>query len=157
MAKRTATVTTQPKVRGRPFAAGQDSRRNNEGRPRGARCRATIAAETLLDGETEKLTRKAIDLALDGDTVALRLCLDRILPPARSRPISINIPPIKTAADLMPALDFVTQALGAGELSVDEASAIAALLETHRRTLELVDLEARVAALETGRGRSDAQ
>jgi hypothetical protein len=31
--------------------------------------------EELLDGEAEKLTCKAIDLALAGDMVALRLCL----------------------------------------------------------------------------------
>ena len=49
-------------------------------RPKGARNRATLAAETLLDGEAEALTRKAVELALAGDTTALRLCLERVLP-----------------------------------------------------------------------------
>jgi hypothetical protein len=30
-----------------------------------------------LEGEAEALTRKAIDMALNGDVVALRLCLER--------------------------------------------------------------------------------
>ena len=34
----------------------------------------------------ESLTQKAIDLALGGDMAALRLCLDRILPPRKDRP-----------------------------------------------------------------------
>ena len=69
------------KTRGRPFATG------NPGRPKGARHRVTVAAEALLDGEAEALTRKAIELALAGDTIALRLCLDRIIPPRRERAV----------------------------------------------------------------------
>jgi hypothetical protein len=63
-----------PKTRGRPFQPG------NAGRPRGSRGKATVAAEKLLDGEAKALTRKAIDLAKEGDTTALRLCLERIVP-----------------------------------------------------------------------------
>ena len=43
-----------------------------------------MACEALLDGEAENLTRKAIELANEGDITALRLCLDRLLPPQRS-------------------------------------------------------------------------
>lgn len=57
------------------------------GRPRGSRNKVTIACENLLEGEGEKLTRKAIDLALKGDTTALKLCLDRIIPPRKGRPL----------------------------------------------------------------------
>jgi hypothetical protein len=48
---------------------------NPAGPPKGTRHKATIAAEALLDGEVEALTRKAIERALEGDGVALRLCL----------------------------------------------------------------------------------
>jgi hypothetical protein len=58
------------------FKPGQSG--NPEGRPKGARNRATLAAERLLDGEADTLTRKAIQLAQQGDTTALRLCIDRI-------------------------------------------------------------------------------
>ena len=74
-----STEITALKQRGRPFKPGQSG--NPLGRPKGARNRATIAAEALLDGEAEALTRKAIELALDGDTTALRLCLERLMPP----------------------------------------------------------------------------
>ncbi len=39
----------------------------------GARHKATVAAEALLDGEAEALTRKAVEMALAGDGTALRL------------------------------------------------------------------------------------
>ncbi|MCJ2136438.1 DUF5681 domain-containing protein, partial [Methylobacterium sp. J-026] len=54
---------------GRPFGQGQSG--NPGGRPKGARNRSTEALETILDGESEALTRKAIEMALEGDTVAL--------------------------------------------------------------------------------------
>src|SRR5262249_49446834 len=66
-------------TRGRPFKPG------NAGRPKGARNRTTVAAEALLDGQAEALTRKAIERALGGDILALRICLDRILPARRDR------------------------------------------------------------------------
>lgn len=58
-------------ARGRPFEPG------NPGKPIGTRNRATAAAAALRDGEAEGLTRKAIDMAREGDTVALRICLER--------------------------------------------------------------------------------
>ena len=78
------------------FRPGQSG--NPSGKPKGARNRLTLACEALLEGEGEALTRKAIELALDGDTVALRLCLDRICPPAKERPISIELPGPRQAA-----------------------------------------------------------
>jgi hypothetical protein len=67
------------RTRGRPFENG------NPGRPRGSRNKATVAAESLLEGEAERLTRKAVERALEGDVAALKLCMDRLLPPRRER------------------------------------------------------------------------
>ena len=70
-------VAAPERVRGRPFPPGVSG--NPAGRLPGTRNRATMAAEALLDGEAEALTRKAIEMAMAGDTTALRLCLERIL------------------------------------------------------------------------------
>ena len=82
--------TTAPKQRGRPFPKGRSG--NPQGRPPGARNAATVIAEQLLDGEAEALTRKAIDKAKEGDMTALRLCLDRVVPPRRERPVLFPLP-----------------------------------------------------------------
>jgi hypothetical protein len=58
-----------------PFRPGQSG--NPKGRPKGARNATTLALESLLDGQAKALTQKAIDLALSGDLMALRMCLDR--------------------------------------------------------------------------------
>ena len=107
-------------VRGRPFEKGRSG--NPAGRRRGSRNRATLAAIVLLEGEAEALTRKAVELALDGDPMALRLCIERILPPCRERPVRLALPPIESAADVSAAN---TSALGRGTLTPGEAERIA--------------------------------
>ncbi|WP_260598848.1 DUF5681 domain-containing protein [Sphingomonas endolithica] len=129
-------------TRGRPFQPG------NPGKPKGARSRATLAAEALLNGEGEALTRKAIEMALEGDTVALRLCLERLVPPRKDSPITVDLPPITTAADLVDASAAVLSAVAAGEISPDEAGRVMTLLTAHKNIVETGDLERRIAALE---------
>ena len=70
-------------VRGRPFEKGRSG--NPAGRRPGSRNKATLAAAALLAGESEALTRTAVDLALAGDPTAMRLCIERVLPPCRER------------------------------------------------------------------------
>src|SRR6266581_383288 len=98
----TADAAGLPKVRGRPFQKGQSG--NPAGRPLGSINRSTRAAMQLLDGEAEALTRKAIELALAGDPVALRLCLERIVGVRRGRPVdlvgALALPPLASAGDL---------------------------------------------------------
>jgi hypothetical protein len=53
---------------------------NPAGKPKGARHKTTLAVQALLDGEAEALTRKCIELAKEGDTTALRLCMERLAP-----------------------------------------------------------------------------
>ena len=120
----------------------------NPGRPKGARHKATTAAMALLDGQAEALTQKAIETALAGDTVALRLCLDRIVPPRKDTPVSFALPQMETAQDAAKAAGAVLDAVALGDLTPIEAAQIMGLIETYRRTLETCDLEARVAALE---------
>jgi hypothetical protein len=69
-------------VRGRPFAKGRSG--NPAGRRLGSRNKTTMAAQALLAGEAEALTRKAVEAALAGDPTAMRLCLERILPRERA-------------------------------------------------------------------------
>jgi hypothetical protein len=100
------------------------------------------------DGEAETLTRKAIEVAIAGDGVALRLCLERILPARKSRRVEFHLPTLDTAADLPLAYSAVVAAMSAGELSPDEALIISNVFEGKRKALETVDHEARLAALE---------
>ena len=134
-----------------PFAKGESG--NRAGRPRGARHKATLAAEALLDGEAEGLTRKAVEAALGGDMAALRLCLDRIVPPRRERPVTFRIPPLKSAEDAAVAMAAITEAVAVGELLLGEAESASALVERFVRTIEAGEFEKRLRTLEETAGK----
>ncbi len=129
-----------------PWRKGQSG--NPEGRPKGSRNKATLAALELLDGEAGALARKAVELALEGDTVALRLCLERIAPPRKDAPVSFSLPEMKSAGDALTAINHIVQAVANGELTPGEATSLAWLVETFRRTAETNDLERRITRLE---------
>ena len=63
----------------------------NSGRPKGSRNKATIAIESLLQGQAEALTQTAVKQALKGDSVALRLCMERIAPGPKDQPMSFAL------------------------------------------------------------------
>lgn len=136
--------------RNQPAKTGADTRfkPGNPGKPKGTRSRATMAAEALLNGEAEKLTRTAIDKALEGDTVALRLCLERLVPPRKDSPVRIDLPEIANAADVVGASAAVLAAVGSGEVTPEEAGRVMTLLTAHKNIVEMGDLERRIAALE---------
>src|SRR5262249_1491299 len=117
----------QSRKRGRPFKKGESG--NPSGKPRGCRSKATLLAEALLDGEAEQITRKAIDLALGGDVVALRLVLERILPPRRDRPVQFALPRLETAADASAGMAAITSGIASGTLTPAEGSDLAAVVE----------------------------
>ena len=94
------------------------------------------------------LTRRAIELALEGDTTALKLCLERIVPQRKSRAVSFDLPPIERAEDLAGAIGSVLQEASCVRLLLDEAAALVGMMESKRKAMETIDLENRLQALE---------
>jgi hypothetical protein len=124
------------------FASG------NAGRPKGSRHKTTLAIQALLDGEGEALTRKAIDMALAGDTTALRLCLERIAPPRKDAPVRFDLPPMEGAQNAAAAMGAILASVASGDLTPSEATGIAGLVEAYRKALETTELETRIKTLE---------
>ena len=107
-----------------------------------------MAAQALLDGEAEALTRKAIELAKGGDLAALRLCMDRLLPPRKDRPVSLDLPRIDGARDVPIAISALLAAVAAGELAPSDAGEVTKLLDAYARAVEINELAERVDNLE---------
>jgi hypothetical protein len=128
------------------FVRGQSG--NPSGKPPGCRNHASRIAEVLLDSEVEALTRKAVALALDGDGLALRLCLDRIIAPRRARPVQLDLPPIATPADVTAAMAAVTAAVAGGIITPYEGAEVAKVIDTYVRAIEASDFDRRLKALE---------
>lgn len=108
----------------------------------------SLATEALIAGEAEALTRRVIQQALAGDGQALRMCLDRICPPPKDRPVQYALPAVATLSDHPKAIGALLEAMAAGELTPIEAGSFAKLLEAHANATGLAELEQRIAALE---------
>ena len=128
------------------FQPGQSG--NPAGRPKGSRSRATQALEAIFDGEAEAITRKAIAMALEGDPAVMRMCLDRLVPPRRDRPVTFELPPIEKTADLPKATSAILHAMAAGELTPAEAADVSKSVDVHVRAIEVHDLHERLARIE---------
>jgi hypothetical protein len=137
---------TERKQGSSQFRPGQSG--NPKGRPRGARNKATLALESLLDGQAQALTEKAIELALAGDMAALRLCLDRILPARKDRPVSIEMPTINSAEDAKVASAALLAAVAAGNLTPSEAAEIGKLIDAYVKAVETTEVLTRLEKLE---------
>jgi len=111
-----------------------------------------MAAQVLLEGQAQALTQRAIKLALAGDVVALRLCLDRLLPLARERHVTLDLPAVDSAHDVAAALARVIQATAAGKVTPGEAATLAGILQGYSRIIETAELEARVRDMEVSLG-----
>jgi hypothetical protein len=126
---------------------------NPKGRPLGSRHRATLLAESLFDGQTEELIQKTIDLALSGDSSALRLCVERIIAPRRDRPVNFRLPVLNSAEDAVSAVGAITEGVASGELTPAEAAELAKVVEAYRSVIETADIERRLSALEELQGK----
>ena len=60
----------------------------------------------------------------------------------------MNLPPIKTAADVDKAAEKVTQAIRRGDLTPAEGGTMMNILESRSRVIERVQLESRLEKLE---------
>ena len=120
----------------------------NTGRPKGARNKKTLAIESLLEGQAEALTQTAISKALEGDGLALRLCMERIAPAPKDNPVSFTLPQMSNALDASQAAGSVLTAVSEGSLTPIEATRVMGLIDSYRRTLELTEIEQRLTVLE---------
>jgi hypothetical protein len=137
-----------PETRGRPFEPGNPG---GPGRPVGSRNKATLALDQIADDAGKVILEKMVEAAKSGDMRAAELVLQRIWPARKSRPIALTLPAIQSASDVVTAVGAVADAVGAGDITPDEGQAVASILETKRRAIETVDLEARLSALEQER------
>jgi len=74
------------------FKSGQSG--NLRGRPRGSKDKRTEIRD-LLKPHADKLIKKAVELAMNGDVAALRLCIDRLVSPIKPQGMPVVIDCLK--------------------------------------------------------------
>ncbi|KVL61910.1 hypothetical protein WT01_08920 [Burkholderia cepacia] len=129
------------------FKPGQSG--NPAGKPKGAKDKRT-ELRALLQPHAEDLVKKVVEMALAGDTTALRICVDRIIPTikAKDAPISIG----RLTGSLADRGKVVLDALSDGSITPDEANAVMQAISAQARIVETDELARRVAALEKANG-----
>ena len=121
---------------------------NPQGRPKGILDKR-VELRALLDPHKKELVAKAVERALDGDTQALRLCLERLIPPIKSQdlPVEIQIP----TGTLVERAEAVLALGASGDLSISDLSTLMQMVSTMARIIDVDDLERRITALEEQR------
>lgn len=146
----TEPENSEPKQGGGRFEPGQSG--NPAGKPRGTRHKALIALDAIGAAGAEDVLRKVVEDAKAGDIRAAEILLRRVWPERKGRLVEFDLPPIAGAADAVKAVAAIVDAVATGELTPDEAQAVASVVEIQRRAIETAELAERIAALEARAG-----
>ena len=130
------------------FKKGQSG--NLAGRPKGIPDRRSQYRKALQN-HADDIVQTVINQALAGDSVAMRICIDRIVPSLKATDSPVNI---ELSGDLSEQGRQVLEALGTGALSPGEAATVMSTLQTQARLIESDEIIERIEKLEKA---NDAQ
>ncbi len=125
-----------------PYKKGQSG--NPTGRPKGSKDKRTELRE-LLNPHAPALVNKLIELALSGDSSALKCCMDKLIPSIRARDEAVSI---RLNGDLTEKGNQLLNALASGKVTPSEGSQIMTMLAGQSRLTIADDLERRIESLE---------
>jgi hypothetical protein len=128
-------------TRGRPFPRG------NPGRRPGSKNRSTLLVAALLEGQTEALLRKAIQLARAGNVPMLKFLLSRTMP--RDRLVKLDLPQMVFADDGVEALGCIMRAASQEGITPSEGAALATIVKSYTDAIDMADVVKRLDALES--------
>lgn len=119
-----------------------------KGRPVGSRNKVSLLVDETLAARSDELIQKVIEMALDGDSTAMKLCLERICPPRKDRAVAIDLPKIKKIDDTLSAMSTIASAAAEGELTPSEALHLSGVVEVYRKSVETTELNCRLKDIE---------
>jgi hypothetical protein len=132
-----------------PFQPGNTIGR---GRPKGSRNKPKSPEQQLWEQYATAVLRKCIAMAIQGNTVAMRLCMERMMPARRHPLIQVSLPEIHGAQDLDRAAAKLTQAVQRGKITPEEGQRMTDILQVRSRLIQDRDMEERLARLESALG-----
>ncbi len=119
----------------------------------GSKNRASLAAQSLLEGQAEALASKAVELALGGDVAVLRFCLSRIAAPRRAPAVQFDLPPLDSLKDVAGAMAALATAAADGVITPGEALALSRVMDALLRAIVAREAERARKAFLGGRTR----
>jgi hypothetical protein len=106
---------------------------NPSGRPKGSLNKHTQMAN-LIEVHAEALINKTIELALHGDPVALRLCIERLIP-KKSEKNTVTMPDLSTF-ETVKIIPELLESLAGQEITVADMKGLIALLQDHDNEID---------------------
>ena len=118
------------------------------GRAQGSRNKATLLAQSQMAEKLPEVIDRLLANALDGDTTAIKVVIERLVPIAKDAPIKVHLPAIAGADDLPLASQAIVDAVADGVITPNESLLMSRLLANHIKLLEVSDIDKRIRALE---------
>ena len=106
---------------------------------RGSRAACTVFVSCRRNRarrEAEALTRRCIEAVLGGDMVAMRICMDRLVPVRGERLVILDLPPATTRGDAAKVTTALLRAVADSELAPGEALKLINLVVAHVAALD---------------------
>ena len=99
-----------------------------------------------LETAAPEIINSIISAALQGDSTAQRICMERLIPPLKATDSSVTLP---LSGGLGEQGRVVLQSIADGELTPSEAESVFRSLSAQAKITEISELEKRIEALET--------
>jgi len=125
------------------FKAGESG--NPTGRPKGIIDKRTEWRE-LLQSHAKDLIKTLVDEAKAGDSTALRLCIERLLPRSKAdNSIHFELPEgrLDSGDNMLQIAHDITAAVASGQLSIEEAEKFAAFIDRQRNVIKNAEWQQR--------------
>ena len=146
-----ATVNAKPAAAAKSAATGKAVQKGKkgfqkgqsghpQGRPPGSLNKATIFAKEMALEKLGEIIAAMTKAAVEGDVQLQKFLVSRFLPPARSQPIQIELPAIKSPNDIAAAFDAIWAAVGAGEITLDDMERLQGFLDAKLKVIEVVEM-----------------
>ncbi|WP_417422461.1 DUF5681 domain-containing protein [Halomonas sp.] len=125
------------------YKAGESG--NPAGRPKG-RPDARTRWRKAFEKDADKLIKKAVKLAMDGDTQALKICIERAIPAYRpaAEPVQFEL----TGDTLTAKAESILAAVAAGQLDPQTGKGLIDAIGSLVKVTEIDDITRRLAELE---------
>ena len=119
-----------------------------KGRSPGSRSKATILMAQIMEDASKGVVDVLLKQALAGKIEAIRIIMDKLYPNPKTRPITLDIPPIEDMTTACYVMANIANEVAAGNLTPDEGMSVAAIVEVYRKTFETNVIDQRMNDLE---------
>jgi hypothetical protein len=106
--------------------------------------------EDMLLGKEPELAKALVHWVEQGNSAAITVVFKYLLPQSRARPLDVELPRIRSAAELPEAINVFLAAMQDGRVTMAEGATAIGAYDTLAKAYSIADFERRILALEKG-------